>query len=139
MTNVKRRGHQRAPDPTIGTRSVYKPTSLKIDVTLFCEMFDLSAALRLDSQGTALQICSSRELFKALRLHHLVFSFIIPHPFSSHITHHNMSPAKSVILVTGGSGLVGKAIQWVVENDSKYGGREGEEWVYLTSKDGNLM
>lgn len=50
-----------------------------------------------------------------------------------------MSPSKSVILVTGGSGLVGKAIQWVVENDSKYGQREGEEWVYLTSKDGNLM
>ncbi|KAG0348352.1 GDP-L-fucose synthase [Podila humilis] len=50
-----------------------------------------------------------------------------------------MSPAKSVILVTGGSGLVGKAIQWVVENDSKYGKRAGEEWVYLTSKDGNLI
>jgi len=50
-----------------------------------------------------------------------------------------MSPAKSVILVTGSSGLVGKAIQSVVENDSKYGQREGEEWVYLTSKDGNLI
>ena len=50
-----------------------------------------------------------------------------------------MSPSKSVIMVTGGSGLVGKAIEWVVENDSKYGKREGEEWVFLTSKDGNLV
>ncbi|CAG8442540.1 11995_t:CDS:2 [Rhizophagus irregularis] len=41
--------------------------------------------------------------------------------------------------VTGGSGLVGKAIEWVIENDNgKYGKQEGEKWVFLTSKDGNL-
>jgi len=52
-----------------------------------------------------------------------------------------MSSEKSVIMVTGGSGLVGKAIQWVIDNvqDPRYGKREGEEWVFLTSKDGNLM
>ncbi|KAF9353642.1 GDP-L-fucose synthase [Mortierella sp. NVP85] len=51
-----------------------------------------------------------------------------------------MSSEKSVIMVTGGSGLVGKAIQWVIDNvrDPRYGKREGEEWVFLTSKDGNL-
>ncbi|KAI8336576.1 hypothetical protein BC941DRAFT_471116 [Chlamydoabsidia padenii] len=47
---------------------------------------------------------------------------------------------ESVILVTGGSGLVGKAIQWVIENDSseRYGKKAGEQWVFLTSKDGDL-
>ncbi|CDS06741.1 Putative GDP-L-fucose synthase [Lichtheimia ramosa] len=48
--------------------------------------------------------------------------------------------SESVILVTGGSGLVGKAIQWVIENDKseRYGKRPGEKWVFLTSKDGDL-
>ncbi|RUS13786.1 hypothetical protein BC937DRAFT_94781 [Endogone sp. FLAS-F59071] len=47
---------------------------------------------------------------------------------------------ESVILVTGGSGLVGKAIEWVIENetDKRYGKREGEKWIFLTSKDGDL-
>ncbi|RGB42014.1 hypothetical protein C1646_684288 [Rhizophagus diaphanus] len=46
---------------------------------------------------------------------------------------------EKVILVTGGSGLVGKAIEWVIENDNgKYGKQEGEKWVFLTSKDGDL-
>ncbi|CAG8585777.1 16161_t:CDS:2, partial [Racocetra fulgida] len=41
--------------------------------------------------------------------------------------------------VTGGSGLVGKAIEWVIENDKgKFGKMEGEKWVFLTSKDGDL-
>ena len=42
---------------------------------------------------------------------------------------------KKVILVTGGSGLVGKGIQTVLETEK----REGEEWVFLSSKDGNLL
>ncbi|CAO3666558.1 unnamed protein product [Umbelopsis ramanniana] len=39
----------------------------------------------------------------------------------------------SVILVTGGSGLVGKAIEWVIENDKseRYGKKEGETWISL--------
>ncbi|KAF7727463.1 GDP-L-fucose synthase [Apophysomyces ossiformis] len=47
---------------------------------------------------------------------------------------------ESVILVTGGSGLVGAAIKWVIENDSseRFGKRSGETWVFLTSKDGDL-
>ncbi|KAI8068071.1 hypothetical protein BC940DRAFT_340482 [Gongronella butleri] len=46
----------------------------------------------------------------------------------------------SVILVTGGSGLVGKAIEWVIENDKseRFGKQAGEQWVFLTSKDGDL-
>lgn len=41
------------------------------------------------------------------------------------------------VLVTGGSGLVGKAIEHVVKNE---GGRlEGEEWIFISSKDANLM
>ncbi|KAM3876417.1 GDP-L-fucose synthase-like [Diretmus argenteus] len=39
------------------------------------------------------------------------------------------------VLVTGGSGLVGRAIQHVVKEEA----REGEEWIFLSSKDANLM
>ena len=42
---------------------------------------------------------------------------------------------KKVILVTGGTGLVGKGIQTVVEAEPK----ENETWIFLGSKDGNLM
>uniref|UniRef100_A0A3B4E2E6 GDP-L-fucose synthase n=1 Tax=Pygocentrus nattereri TaxID=42514 RepID=A0A3B4E2E6_PYGNA len=40
------------------------------------------------------------------------------------------------VLVTGGSGLVGKAIQHVVKEEG--GAREGEEWIFLSSKDADL-
>lgn len=39
------------------------------------------------------------------------------------------------ILVTGGSGLVGKAIQKVVADGA---GLPGEEWVFVSSKDADL-
>lgn len=57
------------------------------------------------------------------------------------------SPDKSsqratVCLVTGGTGLVGRALQWVIENEpigSRYGKRnEAETWIFLSSKDGDL-
>ena len=41
-----------------------------------------------------------------------------------------------VILVTGGSGLVGKGIKHAIETTEK---REDEEWIFLTSKDANLL
>lgn len=40
------------------------------------------------------------------------------------------------VLVTGGSGLLGKAIEHVVLNED--GKLEGEEWFFLSSKDANL-
>ncbi len=41
-----------------------------------------------------------------------------------------------IVLVTGGSGLVGQAIQTVIRE----GGKEAnEEWVFLSSKDANLL
>jgi len=43
---------------------------------------------------------------------------------------------KRVILVTGGSGLVGKAIETVLNQGEK---EENEEWVFLSSKDVNLL
>ncbi|XP_069009076.1 GDP-L-fucose synthase-like [Embiotoca jacksoni] len=49
------------------------------------------------------------------------------------------------VLVTGGSGLVGRAIQHVVkeEEGEEEGGstaaKEEEEWIFLSSKDANLM
>ena len=41
---------------------------------------------------------------------------------------------QKVILVTGGSGLVGKAIQTVVSSDS----RPDEKWIFVGSKDADL-
>jgi len=40
-----------------------------------------------------------------------------------------------VILVTGGSGLVGRGIQTVVQQDP----RQDETWIFLSSKDANLL
>merc|ERR1712117_2162 len=42
---------------------------------------------------------------------------------------------RKVILVTGGTGLGGRGIQPVIEKDKK----AGEEWVFLSSKDANLL
>ena len=39
------------------------------------------------------------------------------------------------VLVTGGSGLVGKAIQKVLKEE---GGAREEEWIFLSSKDADL-
>lgn len=46
-------------------------------------------------------------------------------------------PTPMRVLVTGGSGLVGRAIQHVVKEEEG-GAREGEEWIFLSSKDANL-
>ena len=46
-----------------------------------------------------------------------------------------------VILVTGGTGLVGYAIQHVINSEpvgSKFGRRPGETWVFIGSKDADL-
>ena len=42
--------------------------------------------------------------------------------------------SKYIILVTGGSGLVGSAIRQVVEQNAD----EEEEWVFLSSKEADL-
>ncbi|XP_003964578.2 GDP-L-fucose synthase-like [Takifugu rubripes] len=49
----------------------------------------------------------------------------------------DMSKMPMRVLVTGGSGLVGKAIEHVVKNEG--GKLEGEEWIFLSSKDGDLV
>ena len=46
-----------------------------------------------------------------------------------------MEQTRKVILVTGGSGLVGQGIQTVVQQDP----REDERWIFLSSKDANLL
>jgi hypothetical protein len=43
---------------------------------------------------------------------------------------------KTVVMVTGGSGLVGQAIRMYVEQES--GSANDEEWIYLSSKEGDL-
>ncbi|XP_063827247.1 GDP-L-fucose synthase [Ostrinia nubilalis] len=50
-----------------------------------------------------------------------------------------MSADKTVVLVTGGSGLVGQAIRTVVEEEKSNGtGVPDETWVFCGSKDGDL-
>jgi GDP-L-fucose synthase len=51
------------------------------------------------------------------------------------------SVSNTVILVTGGSGLVGSAIQWVIENElpnSRFGKHDGEDWIFARSSEGDL-
>jgi hypothetical protein len=46
-----------------------------------------------------------------------------------------------VILVTGGTGLVGKAIEYVINNEpvgSRFGRKEGEKWIFVSSKEADL-
>ncbi|KAF5392714.1 hypothetical protein D9757_000830 [Collybiopsis confluens] len=47
----------------------------------------------------------------------------------------------TVILVTGGTGLVGKAMEYVIENEpagSRFGKRPDEKWIFASSSDGDL-
>ncbi|KAJ7201051.1 hypothetical protein GGX14DRAFT_465578 [Mycena pura] len=47
----------------------------------------------------------------------------------------------SVILVTGGTGLVGKALQHIIETEpvgSKFGKQPNETWIFLSSSDGDM-
>ena len=41
------------------------------------------------------------------------------------------------VMVTGGSGLLGKGIEHVVMNEGLK--REGEEWIFLSSKDADFV
>lgn len=46
---------------------------------------------------------------------------------------------RKVILVTGGSGLIGKAIQEVIEEEKKKNSKDlNETWIFIGSKDADL-
>lgn len=48
-----------------------------------------------------------------------------------------MSDSNSiVVLVTGGTGLVGKAIQYIVEHEEQ---NDKEKWVFVGSKEADLQ
>ena len=47
----------------------------------------------------------------------------------------NMATEKKVVLVTGGTGLVGRAIEAMVQKEEK---RPDEEWFFASSKDADL-
>ena len=47
-----------------------------------------------------------------------------------------MSKEKMIILVTGGSGLVGSAIKYVVDHEKDK--NSNEEYIFLSSKDVDL-
>lgn len=55
--------------------------------------------------------------------------------------HYLVSTMAAVILVTGGTGLVGKAIQHAIETEpegSRFGKRPGEQWIYVNSSEADL-
>jgi GDP-L-fucose synthase len=46
-----------------------------------------------------------------------------------------------IVLVTGGSGLVGQAIKYVIETEpegSRFGKKPGETWIFASSREGDL-
>lgn len=45
-----------------------------------------------------------------------------------------MSESQNVILVTGGTGLVGKAIESVIKNEDN----SNEKWIFVGSKEADL-
>jgi len=47
----------------------------------------------------------------------------------------------AVVLVTGGNGLVGKAIQYIIDTEpigSPFGKRPGETWIFVGSSEADL-
>lgn len=56
--------------------------------------------------------------------------------------HLSLSPVMAaVVLVTGGNGLVGKAIKYVIDTEpvgSRFGKKPGETWVFTSSSDTDL-
>ena len=47
----------------------------------------------------------------------------------------------AIILVTGGTGLLGKAIEHVITTEplnSRFGKKQGETWVFVSSKEADL-
>jgi GDP-L-fucose synthase len=47
----------------------------------------------------------------------------------------------SVVLVTGGNGLIGKAIQHVIDTEpkgSKFAKKDNETWIFVGSNDADL-
>ena len=59
----------------------------------------------------------------------------------SYIPNNPIIAMPDVILVTGGSGLVGRAIQYVIETEpegSRFGKRPGETWVFASSSEADL-
>ena len=51
----------------------------------------------------------------------------------------NIYPKMQTILVTGGTGLVGQGIRLALERTKGDGKQENENWVFLSSKDCNLL
>ena len=46
-----------------------------------------------------------------------------------------MADDNKVVLVTGGTGLVGSAIKYIIETEEK---KENETWIFVSSKDADL-
>lgn len=47
---------------------------------------------------------------------------------------------RTVVLVTGGTGLVGEGVKWVIDNvpDPRFRRKPNETWIFLSSKEADL-
>ncbi|KAF5348055.1 hypothetical protein D9758_010007 [Tetrapyrgos nigripes] len=70
-----------------------------------------------------------------------LIAILSPHPFR-HLIPLILSPSPmSVILVTGGSGLVGQAIKHIISTsppNSRFGKKDNETWIFINSSEGDL-
>ncbi|KAF8830266.1 hypothetical protein HHX47_DHR2000716 [Lentinula edodes] len=72
-------------------------------------------------------------------LGHTCRSFKVFSAIHHHYSRRNIM--STVILVTGGTGLVGKAIEYVIENEpagSRFGKRPNEKWIFASSSEADL-
>lgn len=73
---------------------------------------------------------------------HIVRNLSKVHEGKKHVQSSSPPPIMSnVILVTGGSGLVGQGIKHVIETEpaeSRFGKHSNETWIFATSKEGDL-
>ena len=60
-----------------------------------------------------------------------------PLPLLRHASQQSLKMSKKTILVTGGSGLVGKAVEEFIKGKGAADAAE-EQWIFLTSKDADL-
>lgn len=60
---------------------------------------------------------------------------------SSFYDKHQTDGMATVVLVTGGTGLVGKAIEHIIETEpaeSRFGKKQNEIWIFASSSEGDL-
>jgi hypothetical protein len=86
-------------------------------------------------------VCCSRSGSNIIKYIYIYHERFVPLPLFYLKLPLSLPTMGATILVTGGSGLVGSAIKHVVNTEpagSRFGKKDGETWIFLGSKDGDL-